>query len=76
MSNKKTVVCEECCGTGIIEDDECQFCMGEGRVEVDPDETWEESEDVVQDDDLNEIEEDYDDILDDMESDLDEFADN
>ncbi len=60
----------------MIEDDECQFCMGEGRIEVDEDETWEESEDVSPGDDLgerDEIDDEYDDILDDMDSDLDDI---
>ncbi len=61
---KKTVVCEECAGTGTIEDDECPFCLGEGRIEVDEDETWEESDDVATLD-----EDEYDDILEEIEDD-------
>jgi DnaJ-class molecular chaperone len=60
MSGKKTVVCEECGGTGIIEDDECPFCLGEGNVEVDEDETWEASEDLA------EVDEEYDDLFEEM----------
>jgi DnaJ-class molecular chaperone len=64
MSEKKTVVCDECGGTGMIEDDECPFCLGEGRIEVDEDETWEESEEFEElaegeyDDLLGEIDDD------------------
>jgi DnaJ-class molecular chaperone len=59
MSNKKSVTCDECGGTGILEDDECPFCLGEGRIEVDEDETWEQSEDV------EEIEDDFEELIDD-----------
>lgn len=59
MSNKKPVTCDECGGTGILEDDECPYCLGEGRIEVDEDETWEQSEDI------EEIEDDFDELLED-----------
>ena len=54
--NKKTVTCDECGGTGILEDDECPFCMGDGRIDVDEDETWEQPDDLADfDEDLDEI---------------------
>jgi len=62
MSGKKTVVCEECGGTGIIEDDECPFCLGDGNIEVDEDETWEASDDIP--DELGD--DDYDDLFEEM----------
>jgi len=57
---KKWVTCDECGGTGMLEDDECPFCLGEGKIEVNEDETWDplESGDYdedVDDDDLDEI---------------------
>jgi DnaJ-class molecular chaperone len=57
MSEKKTVVCEDCCGMGAIEDDECPFCLGEGRLEVNENETWEVSEAIP------EADGEYDDLL-------------
>lgn len=56
-SKKKTISCDECGGAGLLEDDECPFCLGEGRIEVDEDETWE------QPDDLDGIDEEFDEFL-------------
>ena len=57
MSNKKTVICDECGGSGLLEDDECPYCLGDGNIEVDEDETWEASEDS------EEFDEEFDDLI-------------
>ncbi len=57
MSNKKTVTCDECAGSGLLEDDECPFCLGDGHIDVDEDETWEAS------DDNEEFDEEFDDLI-------------
>ncbi|MBN2170302.1 MAG: hypothetical protein JW819_03145 [Candidatus Krumholzibacteriota bacterium] len=69
MSEKKWVVCDECGGTGMIEDDECPFCLGEGRIEVDEDETWEEPEEYGDLDAVEEDDDDFDDLLEDIDDD-------
>lgn len=66
--NKKTVTCDECGGTGILEDDECPFCMGDGRIDVDEDETWE------QPDDLDEFDEELEELFDEEVEDEDELV--
>ena len=68
MSGKKTIVCEECAGSGNIEDDECPFCLGDGSVEVDEDETWEASENPAED-----TEDEYDDLVKEIKEDDDEI---
>jgi len=66
-TKKKLVVCDECGGTGMLEDDECQFCLGEGKIEVNEDETWDPSE-------SGDFDDDDDDELDDMIDDIDEAS--
>ena len=56
---KRLVVCDACGGTGMLEDDECSFCMGEGKIEVDEEETWDPSEDEDDTEDLDEILDEY-----------------
>ncbi|MDP6419669.1 MAG: hypothetical protein QF492_08280 [Candidatus Krumholzibacteria bacterium] len=69
MSEETRLVnCEECGGTGMVEDDECSFCMGNGKVEVDEEETWDVSEtgEVATDVDEGDLEE-MDEILEPLE---------
>jgi len=56
---KKLVTCDECGGTGMLEDDECPFCMGEGKIEVNEEETWDplESGDFEEDPDQEDLDE-------------------
>jgi DnaJ-class molecular chaperone len=61
---KKLVTCDECGGTGMLEDDECTFCLGEGKIEVNEEETWDPQESG--DYDENPEQEDLDEILDDI----------
>jgi len=67
---KKWVTCDECGGSGMLEDDECPFCMGEGKIEINEDETWDPLESGDYDEEIDT--EDLDDILDDMGDDDDE----